>query len=358
MKSLLIQKKTWLLVALLLITTSCTITTCKVGNKIIYVYDFQTRWDTFSYNVFDAENSFTGALSRYPAPFGAATGVSFLEGTPALGITSYYSTVNPGSQGVYLYTQDELFWMNGVSQSQMGSLQVMPTLHDLQIAPNGNFALGTDGTTGNIYNFGLNPLRMNYQYNLGSAATLNRIAISPDSSKAIITDYKLGAYYDFNPAMKEYQPFTVPGVTLGKPAFSRDGFSFAIPAYGSNSVFMYDSLTDTPITTVTGITNPTEITTNLKGTEWYALSSPATGNGSVSWFSAKTFTVGGSLAVGPAPMGFAWSPGYTTLYTANSGNGTLSVIDTVGMPSALPPVTVGTNPVGVVVVPLTLPYTY
>jgi YVTN family beta-propeller protein len=358
MKSLLIRKKTWLLVALLLITTSCTVTTCRVGNTLIYYYDFQTRWDAFSYNIFDAENSLTGALSLYPAPYGTATGVSILAGTPALGITSYYSGANLGAQGVYFHTSNALYWMNGTNQNLLGSLPVTPSLRDFQIAPNGNFALGTDGASGNIYDFGLNPLKLNYTYNFGSAATLNRLAISQDSSEAIITDYKLGAFYKFNPVMKTYQPMTIPFSSLGKPAFNRDGLSYAIPFGGSNpGVAFYDTLTDTPITTTVGIPYPTELTTNLTGTKLYVLSSPPTGNGSVFWINPDNFNVGGNVTVGSGPIGFAWSPGGTMLYTANSGDGTLSVIGTTGKPSVLTTVTVGTNPDGVATSPLSPPYT-
>jgi len=359
MKSLLMRKKTWLVVALLLITTSCTVTTCKVGNTVIYYYDFQTRWDAFTYNIYDAENSTTGALSVYPAPYGTATGVSALAGTQAFGITSYYSPANLGSQGVFFYTSNSLNWMNGANQNLLGSLSLTTPLRDLQIAPNGNYALGTDGVSGNIYNFGLSPsLKLNYTYSFGSNATLNRIAISPDSSEAIITDYKLGAFYKFNPVKKTYLGMTIRGSNLGGAAFSRDGWSYGITVGGSSpGVALYDTLTDTPITTIPGIPNPTELTFNLTGTKAYVLSSPPTGNGSVFWFNPENFNVGGNVTVGSGPMRFAWSPGYTMLYTANSGDGTLSVIGTTGKPSVLTTVTVGTNPVGVTSVPLSAAYT-
>ena len=100
---------------------------------------------------------------------------------------------------------------------------------------------------------------------------------------------------------------------------------------GANSgVAFYDALTDTPITTATGIPYPTELTSNPTGTKWYVLSSPPTGNGAVFWINSENFNVG-----------------------------TISVINTASKPpSVLMTVPVGTNPVGVAFAPIHLPFSF
>jgi YVTN family beta-propeller protein len=106
-----------------------------------------------------------------------------------------------------------------------------------------------------------------------------------------------------------------------------------------------------------GIPYPTELTTNLTGTKWYVLSSPPTGNGAVFWINSDNFNVGGNVTVGLGPMGFAWSPGGTTLFTANSGSGSISVIDMTSKTPSVSSVQVGTNPVGVAFAPGMVPFT-
>jgi YVTN family beta-propeller protein len=360
MKSLLIRKKTWLLVALLLVTTSCTVTTCKVGDQLVYFYDFSTRRDAYPFSIWDAENSSTGPVSLYSAPYGMATGVSFLPGTPAFGITSYYSNVNQNSWGTFFYTSDTLYRLNGITGVLQDSVPTTPALQNFQVAPNGIYGIGTSGASPNIYNFQFTPsLKLNYSFSLGSTANPYGIAISPDSSKVIVTDSKLPVFYRFNPAMQTYQPMTIPYSFLGKPAFSPDGLSYAIPFGGTNpGVAFYDNLTDTPITSIFGIPHPTEITFNHTGTKGYVLSPAATGNGWVFCIDTSKFNVGGNVMVGSGPMGFAWSPGYTTLFTANSGDGTISAIDITGRTPSASAVPVGTNPVGVALAPLSLRYSF
>jgi hypothetical protein len=146
------------------------------GNYIIYVYDDFLHWDAYAYCVYDAENSTTGALSRYVGHSSTAEGVNILIGTPAFGITQYYSSANPGSWGNYFYTSDSLYWFNGITSTLQGSLPVTPALQNFQIAPVGNFSIGTSQSSNSIYNFGLNPLKLNYNLSLGSNASPYGIA--------------------------------------------------------------------------------------------------------------------------------------------------------------------------------------
>ena len=110
-------------------------------------------------------------------------------------------------------------------------------------------------------------------------------------------------------------------------------------------------MNETVTTTIPNVSKPYAISFNPSGTRGYVLSMPATGLGSVMAFDASTYAPLGSAQVGAGPRSMTWSPAGTNLIIANSGSGSLSVVDVTNpAPRVVRNVNVGSAPFAVVTV--------
>ncbi len=114
-----------------------------------------------------------------------------------------------------------------------------------------------------------------------------------------------------------------------------------ITNYGSNSVSVIDTSTNTVTATVTVGTNPYGVAVNPAGTRVYVSNR---NSNSVSVIDTSTNTVTATVTVGTNPRGVAVNPAGTRVYVLNYNSNNVSVIDT-STNTVTATVTVGTNPI-------------
>lgn len=353
--SILKRKKSWLLLALLLMTSSCSYVSCRFGSQLYYIFDFNSRLDQYAMNVYIAEGGSSTAASilRLLYLLGFATPAPFLSGSRGTYITGYYSSANTASGGAYLVMDNSIGWINGKSGLLRNTIALPTTgFQDFHIEPGGKYGYATSKSSSLAYNIDLTTYKVSSTIDFGLNSRPYGSAFLPDGTRTYFTDNAKNQFYSLDNLSKTFRTMTLPGTNPGKPAISPDGLSLWFPMYGSNKVLVYDRLTETLTTTISNVPSPREISFNYTGTRAYALSSPASGVGSVWALDAGNYSVLGNVNVGFAPMGMSWSPGGTRLFTANSGSGTVSMLDVSGkIPLSALTFDVGSNPTGVVAVP-------
>ncbi|MDO8681823.1 MAG: hypothetical protein Q7R30_25210, partial [Acidobacteriota bacterium] len=98
-----------------------------------------------------------------------------------------------------------------------------------------------------------------------------------------------------------------------------------IPNYGSNTVSVIDTATNTVVATVAVGTNPWGVAVNPAGTRAYVANYVSN---DVSVIDTASNTVVATVAVGTYPLGVAVNPAGTRAYVANNNSDNVSVIDT------------------------------
>lgn len=176
-------------------------------------------------------------------------------------------------------------------------------------------------------------------------------AFMPDSSGVYVTDKSAALFYFVNIASQTAAAYTnaVSPAGSGKPAVLPNGAQVWIPNPAANSITVYDTLTNTLVTTITGITSPTEVAFTADGTRAAVISNASTGQaGFIVSVDALQYVVLGQVQVGINPHTLSLNPYGTDFWTANTGSGTISDVEISGAkPTVLATDPVGTSPAGV-----------
>ncbi len=244
----------------------------------------------------------------------------------------------------------------GAAGTVSGGFTVSQGFANMSVSQDGMMIAGTVGTSFWLYNpAGTTLLNVNLTNAVpapASAPIPAGIAMMPDSSGAYVTDRVLSFYYyvDFKTRAISAFPITIATPGSGKPAVLPNGLQLWIPSTKSNLISVFDTWTNTPVTTVAGINAPSEIAFTADGTNAAVLSQSQAGPGSVFAVDTGQYKVLGSAFVGMAPMGLSRNPFGTSFWTANSNSGTITEVNlTGGAPVVLQTAQVGSNPVGVAV---------
>ena len=174
----------------------------------------------------------------------------------------------------------------------------------------------------------------------------------PDKSGAYVTDRAAASFYWVNFADQSVKAYAnaVSPAGSGRPAILPNGSQLWIPNPAANSITVYDTFTNTPVTTITGVASPTEIAFTGDGTRAAVISRPQSAPGSIVDIDTTQYTVLGSAQVGFSPAGLSADPYNSTFWVANSGSGTIMAVDVSGAkPVVVETHAVGTTPVGVAV---------
>ena len=249
--------------------------------------------------------------------------------------------------------------------SVASSFSVDQNFSNLNISPDGAQIAGNFGPIVTVYNqSGIPTLSTNLTTASGPVATKSGLtprdinpapvpggmSIMPDNSGAYITDTANSLFYWINFTDKSATAYTNPVTPTGsgKPAILPNASQLWIPNPKANSITVFDTFTNTLVTTITGIPNPVQVAFLGDGTRAAVLSSPASGTGAVYAVDARTYAVIGSAGVGLNPRSLSVSPYQTRVWTANSGSGTISQVDIGGIkPVVLQTASTGPNPLGV-----------
>ena len=146
-------------------------------------------------------------------------------------------------------------------------------------------------------------------------------------------------------------PSVVATIAVGdKPeqvAVNPAGILVYVTNFGSDSVSVFDTASNTVTATITGFSGPAGVVVNPAGT--YAYVTNFDGN-SVSVFNTATNTVTATIVVGANPEWVAVNPAGTLVYVSNNSGNSVSVIDTTTN-TVTATIAVGANPEGVAVNP-------
>jgi len=119
----------------------------------------------------------------------------------------------------------------------------------------------------------------------------------------------------------------------------------------SNSISVMDSATNAVIANVPAGQNPQWLAAGPAGTRVYVSTHAESNDGLVTVIDTSTYKIVANIPVGKNPTGLVVNPGGTRLYVLNSGDNTMSIIDTGTNAIVGQPVPVGAGPYDVVVSP-------
>ena len=149
------------------------------------------------------------------------------------------------------------------------------------------------------------------------------VAFSPDGSRAYVANYGSNTISVINTATNTVTTTITVGVQPIDVTVTPDGTRAYVANYGSNTVSVINTATNTVTTTITVGTHPQRVALDATGTRLYATNY---GSNTVSVIDTATNTVTTTVAVGRQPYAIAVVG--TRAYITNTSDNTISVLDT------------------------------
>ncbi len=212
-----------------------------------------------------------------------------------------------------------------------GNITVGASPFGVAVSPDGSKAFVTNyiSNTVSVINTATNTVTATV--NVGTNPSF--IAISPDGSKAFVTNLSSNTVSVINTATNTVMGTVNVGANLYGIAISPDGSKTFVTHYNSNTVSVINTATNTVIGTVNVGTRPTGITISSDGSKLYVVN---TDDNTISVINTATNTVTTMVInVGINPVGIAISPDGSKLYVTNGNLTSLYVIDTATSTSTL-----------------------
>ena len=309
--------------------------------------------ETAPYTIWVAEANSATAMSQIKfdplAKTSTIRGVNVLAGVHAGGMTSWlYDSTNP-QYALYLWHDETVEILSPATAGGNNFIAFSSgVILDFAISSDGTIGLAVAQNDTHLYPADLVLQNGGAAINLGSSAHPRAAAITPNNTRIYVTDSVNGTVYTTDLSGKTVGTIQVTSTPaeLGKPAMLPDGSQVWIPDVTHNSVFSIDvgSGKSTPLG-ISGLLDPREIQFSPDGKTAYILSSPPAGfgPGRLSIVDTTSFAVSSTITLGNQPSGLALSPQGTIQFVANSGDGTVAVVQN-GIVTTF---TVGTTPVGV-----------
>lgn len=349
MKHLFRTPKTFLLLLLMVFTSACTIFTCRIGGREVFSFNWDPYTDTFFWRVYIGEGGSATGYSYIDEPGGSPVAGPLLSSLIAVDIVCQYNALIASTLGIYVETDDSIYALNSdgtqaqaiagdttvSSGLQPRALRVTSGLQTLRLSPDGKLGYATSRTSTRLYAVDLASRTLAWSVDLGAGAKPFGIAVAVDSSRVYVTDSASNAIYSVDPAAQTFRTFANPGNGAGKPATSPDGTQLWVPNRASGNITVFDILSETLTTTIDKVANASELAFNPSGTRAFAINAPQNGGGALLTYDPTNYQSIGSLNLGPGPNGMTFSPGGTLLYIANSGNGTITVVDVRSRPPVI-----------------------
>ena len=297
--------------------------------------DFMKEFEDFFLNAPGHSSANPEDAASPPAP-ALAAGPS----TPALPVLDLpFPALFPKSTAVNLAPCDPqgnstIFFVNHSSSSVTRQLacsgQVVATISvasrplQMAITPDGKQVLVT--SFDNVVNFISPAGNTTTRFQTPSDVNPSGIAISPDGSTAYITSFN-----PFNPSlvtidiaqrkiMRSLSLANYPQSVFLTP----DGAEAWVTFPFGNAIYVVDTLSNTIVRTL-GIVNPFGVAFNPTGTRAYI--SSASVPGTLQVVDTTTYAAIKSVPVGTQPADVLVSPDGGTIFVANEGDGSISVID-------------------------------
>jgi YVTN family beta-propeller protein len=311
--------------------------------------------DSAQLNVWVAEAQSDGPLSMFTLSNGSASSampVNILSGVHAGGITSYIGAT-PQQSALYEWTNSTNATIEVLGDQDGSVITSIPlgtqgVIQDFTVAPNGKLGYATVMGSNKLYFVDLTKNTVANTVTLGTSAEPFASAVAPDSNEIYVADRTNGVFYTVNAntlnvaTTLSFGPGTL---TFGKAAVTPDGTQLWIPASQAGAVIV-DLGSDQVSNYVQGFANTSQIAFSPDGTTAYLLVTPFSGNGAIVSLNTSTLNKNWSAQTGLSPHGLFVSPQGMYLAVANSGDGTISVIN-AATGATVSTTDVGMMPVGV-----------
>lgn len=221
----------------------------------------------------------------------------------------------------------------------------------IDVGPSNTVVTGVVGTT--VFFISVPSGKINGTQDISSSGAVAALYTTGDKDVVYVTDKSAAAaYYLVNMSTHSVQaiPSAVSPAGSGKPALTPDGTQLWIPNPAANLITVYDTLSNSLVTTI-GLTGPAEVAFTEDGTKAAVISQPSSGPGVIAEVDAKQYVVTGVTPVGVAPVGLSRNPFGTDFWVANSGSGSISNFNIGGTkPTVTETDNIGGTPLGVAVI--------